>query len=65
MSNEEKIPEGKIKTVDGQIIDRTRALFMLRKHPKSDKIFMDSRGIQYVKDEKGTLRRFPQKEKKR
>ena len=64
MNTRDNIPEGKIKTVNGQIIDRTKAVFMLRQHPKSNKIFLDSQGKTYVKDEKGTLRRFPQKQKK-
>lgn len=64
MEEREKIPMGKIKTVDGKIIDRADACFLLRKHPKSDKLFYDHRNVCYVKDSNGTLRRYPPKERK-
>ncbi len=64
MSDEEKLPEGYVRTVDGKIIDWADAGFALRPHPKSDKLFFDHGGKCYVRDEEGTLRRFPQKQKK-
>ena len=65
MTDEEVIPQGKIKTMNGNIIDRADACFALMKHPKSDKLFFDHSGKCYVKDEKGTLRRYPPKKKNR
>ncbi len=63
MAEEEKIPEGKIKTVHGEIIDRADACYLLRKHPKSEKLFFDHLNTCYVKDDNGTLRRYPPKER--
>jgi hypothetical protein len=64
MNEEQKIPEGKVLTADGQLIDRVKACYLLREHPKTKNILFDSKGNQYVKDKNGTLRRFPQKQKK-
>lgn len=59
-----EVPEGKVRTVDGEIIDRSKAAYYLRPHPKSKNLFFDRKGICYIKDEKGTMRRYPPKEKK-
>jgi hypothetical protein len=60
----EVIPEGKIKISDGRIIDRADACFSYREHPKTDKLLFDHKKTCYVKDENGTLRRWPPKVKK-
>lgn len=60
---EETIPKGKVKTVDGKIIDRADACFRLRPHSKSPNLFYDHNNTCYVKDSNGTLRRYPQKTK--
>ena len=63
---EEIIPAGKVKTHDGKIIDRTKACFMLREHPKDHNILIAADGTVYQKIN-GTLKRltFKKGEKKR
>lgn len=61
--NNSILPNGKVRTNDGQIIDRADAAFSLRAHPKSKNLFFDHKGVCYVRDSKGTMRRFPPKEK--
>ena len=57
--------DAKIALANGDLIDRANTAFSLQQHPKSKGLFRDSQGRTYVKDSKGTLRRFPPKEKKR
>ncbi|MAT59848.1 MAG: hypothetical protein CMF23_17880 [Ignavibacteriae bacterium] len=64
MENIDAIADGKVKTMDGKIIDRVDACTIYRQHEKSKNLFFDRKGICYIKDEKGTLRRFPQKAKR-
>ena len=59
----ENIPEGKVKLPDGKIIDRADVAYKLRPHPQSKKLFFATDKTCYQRDEKGTLRRFPQKVK--
>jgi hypothetical protein len=55
--------ENKVMTTDGKWIDKADACTFLRPHPKSEKLFFDRSGSTYVKDENGTLRKWPPKEK--
>mgnify|MGYP001575065305 CR=1 FL=1 len=52
----EVIPEGKVKTVDGRIIDRAKACFLLQQHPEHKDIFSASDNTIYHRSEAGTLR---------
>lgn len=59
----EPLPEGKVRTVSGEIIDRADACYLLRPVPGTS-LLMDSKEVIYQRDARGTLRRYPQKEKK-
>jgi hypothetical protein len=43
------IPEGKVKTKDGQIIDRADACFLLNEHPKDNSLLRAIDGTVYQK----------------
>lgn len=50
------VPEGKVRTVDGRIIDRSKACFLLQQHPEHAEIFRASDNTIYHRSEAGTLK---------
>jgi len=63
MTNNEKIPEGKVRVSSGEIIDRVNVCFRLLQLPNSNNLYSSSDGTIYIKGKDGTLRRYPPKEK--
>lgn len=59
------IPEGKVRTKDGQIIDRADACFTLAEHKEDSSLLFAFDRTVYKKDENGTLRRLTYKKSER
>ena len=54
----EQVPEGKIRTSSGEIIDRTDACFRLREFKDDKSLLMATDGTVYKAGEGGTLKRL-------
>jgi hypothetical protein len=61
----EEIPEGKVKTKDGQIIDRADACFILAEHKEDSSLLFAMDKTVYKRDKNGTLRRLTYKKSER
>ena len=57
----EIIPDGKVKTADGKIIDRANAAFWLAKHPNNENIEVSATGVLYYRMPNGSLKRLTPK----
>lgn len=62
---EKEVPEGKVVTVSGEIIDRADACYLMKQDSEHKYLWYDVTGRVYFKDDKGTLRRLSPKNKKK